>query len=792
MAAGFLGGVNDTIGAFLTMQQQAARNQVAQQELELARQRGERDQQRLDLDRRNIESEIAKREDDATRARREEQQKTIIFSGNSLIGDARALGYFDVTNTEKPLRQKELFADLKVPEKRAEAERLIVGFANHERALGRYEEGNTESDDFVFTGLDPNALAQGKVVVVGRYKSTGEPGVSTVGGTNRPDDPIYSRDFTDAANDIGVYFRGSLLNRGSTMGSSSAYTRALIANETAGFDQKQATGSNPSVASGNNVLISKVLPAATQMLGREGGRAALAAISSSEDDPDEQRKVLLGIVDTLNRRGAEINVPAWLRGKNPDRDKNIIEPGRLEQTSNSPVMVADPRSEIGITFDFSGVAEEVPGGADALRSIDSRISRKTKEADAATGDKRIKLERELSELQATRTEQIKRINSTTFNSIESELSSLKADRAKAASNRRAPFDQKIGELESRRELYLQAGYITPSMQTEQYKQFQANVLAKLENLSPEDTMALVQEGRIEFSEADRAAMVVRAQEAGVTSNAQIKRLPYPEQIALRAIMYAWSDNPEEREAIRREMVNLSTTGILSMSQKDLDTSNRGWYTAFTDRQNLELNKAKFLYDQWNDQQIRLSKALETGENYRKEVRDVLTGFNQMVWYGKGPGGVEIDDDGYTDRLNLERVKGATRFYLPNLVLDTRNALNKGQGRRHLQALNALTSTALAAVAENGTGGFWNWVASLSRPSASGVVGAGTDFDLSRFRPEFDAQGNITGFYYTAENGRAAGRFFTAQQVQNGLDPELYEVVTSAIKLNEEARKREEN
>lgn len=654
------------------------------------------------------------------------------------------------------------------------------------------DENDLAEDDFQFTGLDQNALAQGKVVVVGRYKSTGEPGVSTVGGTNRPDDPVYVRDFTDAANDIGVYFRGSLLDRGSNMGASSAYTRSVISAEASEFDQKQST------SSGNNTLIRQVLPASSQLLGREGGRAALAAISATEGNPEEQRKVLLGITETLNRRGANIQVPAWMQKKATGRDKEIIEPERFTgQSVTSRVdIMGDPgqrAASAAMALTGLGNSQTLANAREpALADIDNKIKRKTAEANAATGDKRIALERELSALQETRTAQVKRINKAGFNSVETELSALKADRAKAAPDRRAAFDKKIGELESRRGRYIQAGYTTPAMETQQYQEFQGRILDKIQNLSAEDTLALVQEGRIQFTDADRAAMAVRAQEAGVTSNAQIKKLPYKEQIALRSMMYAWSDNPAERESIRDEMSNLATTGILSMSKKDLDDSNRGWFTAYTARAQLDLNKAEFLYKQWNDERTRLSKALETAENWRKEIRDTQSGYNQMIWYGEGPGGVKVDNKGYTGKLDLDRVKGATRFYLSNLVQDTQQALASGNGRRHLQATNAMTSTALAAVAENGTGGFFNWVASFARPSASGVVGAGTDFNLSRFRPEFDSNNNITGFYYTTESGKAAGRFFTAQQVKEGLDPELYEVLVSAVMLNEEARNKEED
>jgi len=126
-------------------------------------------------------------------------------------------------------------------------------------------------------------------------------------------------------------------------------------------------------------------------------------------------------------------------------------------------------------------------------------------------------------------------------------------------------------------------------------------------------------------------------------------------------------------------------------------------------------------------------------------------------------------------------------YLNNLVLDTRQALQEGHGKRHLQTLNALSSTALMALAKDGTGGFWNWVGGWGNPSPDQIIGAGTDFGLQRVRAERDANDNITGFRVYSASGQRAGRFFTAKQVQDGMDPEMYKVVVAAIELNELAR-----
>jgi hypothetical protein len=544
------------------------------------------------------------------------------------------------------------------------------------------------------------------------------------------------------------------------------------------------------VVGATNRVTSAVISSAAPILGREGKRAAVAALSAAENNPAEYRRVLLGIAETLNKGGAKIQVPSILTApvdKNK-RDKNIVEPGSYaDERAISPEAISAVSGipEVGIG---AVLANTVSDRSSPVASLDRKIARATDKANKATGDARIAAENELTTFQQQRYALVNNINVRQFNDINSQLTSLQSDRAKASPDRRAAFDSKISDLTKRRDLYVRAGYRTPSMETDAYKSLETNVLSKLEGLTGEQALQLVQDGRIKISETDVAAMRVRAQEAGVTSNAQVKRLPLREQTALRAIMYSWSDNPQERESIRNEMSNIAETGILSMSRKDLDTSQRNWFVAYTDRARLDLNRAEFLYKVSNDRSTALNDALKRKDGWDKAARDALTGMTQMIRFGKGPDGANVDDDGYDGgKLNRNRVDAAVKFFLPNLVLDTRQAIQEGSGQRHLQTLNALTSTALMAAAKDGTGGFWNWVGSWGNPSPDQIIGAGTDFGLQRVKAERNENNNVTGFRVYSAGGERAGRFFTAKQVQDQMDPEMYKVVVSAIELNDLAK-----
>jgi len=800
MATGILGGLDATLQGFMQMSAQAERNRLANAELELARQRGVREDRQLGLMEGQFQLAKDKQASELRTLRLTEANTRVKQEGDSLLADAFTSKYYKPTDTVNPFDKAKLIADLQGsdPYRKAQARRFVLRVANHERMMGRFEEGNVEDDDFSFDNLDEQALANGRVVAVGKYRSTGAPGVSTVRGTNEPDDPVYSRDFTDAANDISVYFKGSVLNRGSNMGASSAYARSVIANAATEADAGGGGGGGGDRVGATNRVTTAVMSSVGPILGREGKRAVIAALSEAEKsgDPNAYRKVLLGITETLNKNGANIEIPSILTtsvDKNK-RDKNIIEPGSSNQ---GPNVDTTPRVRFLLTpgapvdpFAAYGTPTWIRG-SNPLARLDTKIADATSKANKATGDARIAAEQELSKLQQQRYSLVNNINVRQFEKINSDIASLEASRNNAESDRRGAFDTKIAQLKTRRDLYIKAGYRTASMESDAYKSLETNVLSKIDGLTGDQALQLVADGRIQFSESDMAAMRVRAQEAGVTSNAQIKRLPRREQIALRAIMYSWSDNAAERESIRGEMTNLAETGILSMSRKELDTSQINWFNAYTSRMNLDLERAKFLYQQAKDNSAALSASLQRNDYWREAATKTLTDMTTMIRSGTGPDGKPIDRNpkhqGYSLELRSERVTAAVQNHLSRFVLDTRQALQEGHGKRHLQTLNAMTSTALMALAKDGTGSFWNWVGSWGNPSPDQIIGASTDFGLERVRAERDDNGNITGFRVYSAGGQRSGRFFTAKQVQDGMDPEIYKTVVAAVELSELAR-----
>lgn len=760
------------------MGQQRFNNEMALDELDLARRRANREDKQLVI---NQQSEA--------RQQSESDLKQIRAEGDELFGAAYRQGWYDPSNKERPFDPAKLKADLSGsdPERKAFARDWLIRAANHERKYGMWETGTLtrESRDFRFNALDDQAFANGQILVRGNYISTGEPGVSTVDGSNNKDDKVLVRDFQDVANDLSVYFSTTVLQRGSNLGATSPYTQSLIATDVANADARQ----------GVKKLESDVVNATAPIFGPELGRAAkrqTIGILGAAKDPAEKVSILIEMANGLNARGANIQIPSvFTNAASQTADLKEVEPPAQAQRQVL-VPYSDRRYDdlaalfIGRDRDISLAGSTQP---DQVKSFDNQIKRLKAKADALPVDdpKRLELERAIAETQSKRNNLVKSRNDRGWRALTTELENLKREREKMAADRRAPIDSKIAALELRRERFIQAGYKTPELLNEGYKELEKNVLSKIEGMSPTDLTAAIDSGALQFTQQDVAAMRAYATQFGIRRSSDIRRLPNREQIALRALMYAVESDPSRQQAIYQDMVNLSTTGIASMSVKDLDASNRAWADIRIRDRQLSLEEQQFL----DKLRTRSIDEIRDGAN---KAAGFVSEFQGFVFNGVGgTTGRAIDDKGSGRGLTKERVVNANRLVLAPMILETRARLATGGGSEMLQALNSTMSTSIAALAKEGDGSFLSWVASFFRPDSGDIVGAGTDFSLSRVLPDFgiDDNGNptIKGFWYTTKNGAKAGVYFTAQQVQEELDPEIYETLAEVVLLNRDASAR---
>jgi hypothetical protein len=776
------------------------------QQMRLDRDRMELDRQRtesaLAVDKSQLQNlELARSEtirlrDEAIKTTRIADQKRF---GDNLLSMMKPLGAVSFENRDRPISGQALIEALKNPDpvKRGAAERVLVDFYNHERDTRAISSGQYESDDFRFTTLDPEALAKGQIVVRGEYKD-GRPGVATVDGSSDPNSPVLALSFDDAARHIELYAKTDLLPTGSNLGADSQWFRSQVFTDAMApgsvnqpsSGQRQSGGQSASALSVETDRLTRtVVSAAGQISGPEGARLARAAIAEAGDNPQEIIKRLTGIAEALNKSGANIQIPRnLLSGSRRGNARDLIEPFPTRIPSGAPdpashasfVTGTDPSA---IRLSESQISRAVPTN-NPVANIDNKISKLEKKADKLSGDARVSAETELNQLRESRQKLVGDLNSGAFRKIVSELDALEKERERTPNERRASFDAKIQALNARRDAYVRAGFATPQMQTQSFKEFKDSVLARLDTLTGAQAAELVRNQQITFTPQQARVVASRAREAGVQTPADISKLPSKaEQIALLGVMASWTDNPQERQTLLAYMANVGETGSLSWSSKDLAEYRLEQIKTNIAAGNLDVARANFELQRGEASQRELARRIESGENVGAHIRKINSDFNQtfrLGLVGGKPMGKNEEDTGYTANSTGQRALAALHFHTVPL-LQTYKGLQGTIPAAQLQPMLAeINSQVGAVIGVMSNENRWEWFQDKSQ------ITIGDDV-LSRLQPVYgkgrNGQQTIKGFNYLSPSGSKTGGFVSSSQIRNA-DPALFEVVKAAVIANE--------
>jgi hypothetical protein len=755
------------------------------QQMRLDRDRMELDRQRtesaLAVDKSQLQNlELARSEtirvrDEAIKTGRIADQKR---SGDNMLSMMKSLGAVSFENRDRPISGQAIVAALKDPDpvKRGAAERVLVDFYNHERDTRAISSGRYESDDFRFTTLDPEALAKGQIVVRGEYKD-GRPGVATVDGSSDPNSPVLALSFDDAARHMELYAKTDLLPTGSNLGADSQWFRAQV------FSDAMAPGSVNQRSSGQPAsptsvetdrLTRTVVSAAREISGPEGARLARAAIAEAGDNPQEIIKRLTGIAETLNKSGAKIQIPrALFSGSRRGNASDLIEPELVSKEVAASRRYVNPMQK----------GDPSLAASNPIAAIDEKISKLEKKADKLSGDARVSAETELNQLRESRQKLVGDINSGAFNKITSELDALQRERERTPNERRGTFDAKIQTLNARRDAYVRAGFATPQMQTQAFKEFKDSVLARLDTLTGAQAAELVRNQQITFTPQQAGVVRRRAEEAGVRTAADISKLPSKaEQIALLGVMASWTDNPQERQTLLAYMANVGETGSLSWSSQDLAKYKLEQIRTNIAAGKLDVERATLELQRGEARQRELARRIESGENVGGHIRKVNSDFNQtfrLGLVGGKPMGKNEEDTGYTANSTGQRALAALQFHTVPL-LQTYKALQGTIPAAQLQPMLAEINSQVGAV----IGVMSNENKWIFQDNSSIAIG---DDVLSRLQPVYgtgrNGQQTIKGFNYLSPSGSKTGGFVSSSQIRNA-DPALFEVVQAAVMANQ--------
>ena len=442
----------------------------------------------------------------------------------------QALGYYNPGESQY-LKVDTLASDLQSGANRQTDQFSLAALNNTPRAEG-----------FTFTAIDRTTVP-GKAIVRGRYKD-GREGVMTAQGGIQEGEEVIALDFGQAAKlisnefpTIGITAMGG--EGYAELMAKEGLNREVVNTRTQAVEQQAAVMT--AVDATNDVGMARAF------------RSALAAADTEE----ERQEILTDVAQTM---GVEYNPPVDTSGQLVDY--NI--PADAYTSSRG-------QSQIG--FDSRKLRR--PTSISRVKTIDRRTAALEEKAKTQKGLALQKTNEKLDELYNDRQELVARENTESLRLVEEEISGLEERLGKAAPQRKAYWQGKLDEKTAKRnELSAAVTGVTPAMQTDSYKQLEAEVFTRLEGMSKAEIDAAVDSGDLPFSPEQVSTMRQRAQEAGIEKPADLAKLPSKERLGYYALLSTIAGDSNQREAFRNENANLLETGTASMSAKDVDTSQR--------------------------------------------------------------------------------------------------------------------------------------------------------------------------------------------------------------------------
>ena len=554
----------------------------------------------------------------------------------------------------------------------------------------------------------------GKLVVMGEYEN-GEKGVLTENGSVRPDDEVVMLDAKTAAKMISdEYVTFDVLE--AVKGNADAEYFAMLGVNDADMQaaKEQATVTTTIDAQGDPAM-------------SRGFRRLLASTSSQE----EKRQLIRQTAEDLN---IELPQPSVV----PGTEIVSYDPPRRRQVGNTMLPGYDDMKVGGVQNRIDRINEKIAEREAAI------------EKGGLTGRN---LEREqeiLTDLEADRKELVDGANRKNLGFIEKEISDLEAKRDKAVGPRKEYWQGLIDEKNAKRdEIRTSLGELTPVMKTEAWSQLEADVISRVDSMTPEEIDAAVDSGELTLTVEQINLMSQRLQEAGVEKVSDIAKLPTREQLASRALLAVVAPDLSARDNVRSELANLKETGTTSYSRAGLDQANTDATKARANLINAEANLIN-AQTNWGNYRKGLTKdARERLGAAAEQAEKIFTSMNSR--FRPDPDNPQETTTNYRaaiagfsqDLRNFTAVKAQ--------FADDPEALGIIDG-----AINAGISEAVASYVTNGpSAGFGATLKSffLDSPNAQG-----SDFSLSRVRVndpqnpteliylsyETDASGNRTG------------------------------------------------
>ena len=725
---------------------------MQQQELDLARERAGREQEQLQLNK-NVD---ARAEAEANEQRRTFAKTELAQDADRVFGRGQAL---EVIKSDGTIDRDALLKGVKAGDE--QYTRFLADIMNvnkREEAIGR---NNYAPTDFAFTGIDRDALTQGRLVITGSYRD-GRPGVLTAQGGSGPDENVVTSTI-DEGIDLAITGLQTRVIPNSNFGATSAESRfrtglgvgTVIAKANENKPPYYAQSGGPAARTVLNAIDASGLPV-------EASRMFISRLSTIQD-PAQKEQFVRMVAKDLGVEAAAVETGGEVSST------------RLGFDREEPV--------VAIGGEFVTISRTKTSSA--VKGFDARIATKRQQADklAITDPRRERLEAEISDIATKKANFIRTENQNTWAGYEADAKKVKD--ALAGSNltagTRSYWTARGQDVDKKKQAFIKAGGYTPVQRTTDYQVLERNVISRIRELPPSGVAGAIQSGALRFSEPEVRALRARLTEAGVsgtTGNAirtASKTLPREEIIATLAVAYAQSNDAGQQQQLMTMIANTGETGSPFLSavkrrDQELEAASLAMRAREVDASNAATAQRRA--ESANSVRLANIQALDSA------LRDGSSMLNPTV-------------DGRPTKGNIDAASNWARMSLPRNEAFIRQMarLDPVAAREYYGVHIGQSSQAAAVIFDELPSAGWlggakdvvyDWFG--SKPTVDTMATR-----LQNVRAVTDSDGTVTSFYLVNRGtGRQQGKEITATQMQN-IDggPELFQIFARAALINED-------
>ena len=480
--------------------------------------------------------------------------------------------------------------------------------------------------------------------------------------------------------------------------------------------------------------------------GIQAGRE-FEAMAASAKTPEERRKLYRALADDFG-----IELPEFTPEEADVSGVPQLFLGGPKHKGPGTVLYSDGR-EGNEYYPATG------GGERQVSKFDSELERLDKllEGDLSSSA-RDKFEQDYADVSQRRDDFVNKANKKLFDTVSEDLEKAKTSLESARPGRKPYWEKRIAFLEGEYDKFVKLGVDTPVTKTDGWKQLEADVLSKVEGLSPEEVDDLVDRGLLKFTPETTAALRQRALELGINAFSDVKKLPNSEELAFRAITSVFAEDSTSREAARQEMNNLTETGSPSISGLNKGNLDNNAMTARAAEINARTNRDKEARTRSQGNSATVKAAAQAAGTFLTNIDDAIEGDL------KGEPGIGA--------------KRAIKRFFPPMALElTAYSGDPVALQTIYQGINAGVSRAFADVAAGGLGtSLVDDFVGIFTPNPSGDSG---DFDLANVSIN-EAGNELT---YIGPGRRAQGASVSVRALENQFGEGAVDLLVAAANAN---------